>query len=194
MRKIFVSSFITLDGVMQAAGGPEEDFTYGGWSAPYYDDVVDKVAEEKKKHPADLLLGRKTFEMFASFFPEHPDLWPGVNDATKYVMSSTLHKSGWNNSVFLTSVDDIKKLKESQGLDLQVHGSGQLVQLLLKHDLVDELWLLIHPVTLGTGKRLFDNGTIPAAFTLKESLAAPSGVIIANYKRAGEVKTGTMGS
>ena len=194
MRKIIVSSFITLDGVMQAAGGPEEEFAYGGWSAPYYDEVVDKIAEDKKKHPADLLLGRKTFEMFASFFPEHPDLWPGVNDATKYVLSSTLHKSGWKNSVFLKSVDDIKKLKDSEGLDLQVHGSGQLIQLLLKHDLVDELWLLIHPVTLGTGRRLFDNGTIPAAFTLAESLAAPSGVIIANYKRAGEVKTGTMGS
>ncbi|MGA9119386.1 MAG: dihydrofolate reductase family protein [Bacteroidota bacterium] len=194
MRRIIVSSFITLDGVIQAPGGSEEDFKYGGWSAPYYDEVVDKVAEEKKKQPADLLLGRKTFEIFASYWPEHADIWPGVNDATKYVMSHTLNKSDWKNSVFLKSVDDIKKLKDSKGLDLQVHGSGQLIQLLLKHDLVDELWLLIHPLTLGTGKKLFDNGTIPAAFTLAESLAAPSGVIIANYKRAGEVKKGTIGS
>ena len=193
MRKIIVSSFITLDGVMQAPGGGEDDFKYGGWSAPYYDEAVDEVLEEQKKKPADILLGRKTFEMFASFWPEHEDIWPGVNDATKYVMSNTTDKSDWKNSIFLKSVDDIKKLKDSEGLDIHVSGSGQLIQLLLKHDLVDELWLLIHPLTLGEGKKLFADGTIPAAFTLTESLASPSGVIIANYKRAGEVKTGTMG-
>ena len=193
MRKIIVSSFITLDGVMQAPGGGEDDFKYGGWSAPYYDEAVDEVLEEQKKKPADILLGRKTFEMFASFWPEHEDIWPGVNDATKYVMSNTTDKSDWKNSIFLKSVDDIKKLKDSEGLDIHVSGSGQLIQLLLKHDLVDELWLLIHPVTLGEGKKMFADGTIPAAFTLTESLASPSGVIIANYKRAGEVKTGTMG-
>lgn len=200
MRKIIVGSFITLDGVMQAAGGPEEGFKYGGWSAPYYDEALDKIAEKQKQPARDILLGRKTFEIFASFFPEHEDIWPGINDVTKYVMSSTLEKSdlpagqaGWKNSVFLKSVDDIKKLKKSEGSDIQVHGSGNLVQTLLKHDLVDELWLLIHPLTLGTGKKLFDGGAIPAAFTLIESIATPGGVIAAHYKRAGEIKTGTMG-
>ncbi|MDD8017530.1 MAG: dihydrofolate reductase family protein [Bacteroidota bacterium] len=194
MRKIIVSSFITLDGIIQAPGGSEEDFKYGGWSAPYYDEVVDKILEEQKKKPTDLLLGRKTFEIFASFWPEHEDIWPGINDMTKYVMSNTLTKSDWKNSVFLKSLADIEKLKKIDGPDLNVSGSGQLIQLLLKNDLVDELWLLIHPLTLGTGKKLFDNGTIPAAFRLTESLVSPTGVIIANYKRAGEVKAGTIGS
>jgi dihydrofolate reductase len=193
MRKIIVGSFITLDGVMQAAGGPEEGFQYGGWSAPYYDEALDKIAEKQKQPAKDLLLGKRTFEIFASFFPEHEDIWPGINDVTKYVMSSTLEKSDWKNSVFLKSVDDIKKLKKSEGSDIQVHGSGNLVQTLLKHDLVDELWLLIHPLTLGTGKKLFDDGTIPASFTLVESTATLGGVIAAHYKRAGEVKTGIMG-
>lgn len=194
MRKIIVGSFITLDGVMQAAGGSEEGFEkYGGWSAPYYDEALDKIAEKQKQPIGDLLLGRKTFEIFASFWPEHEDIWSGVNDATKYVMSTTMDKSDWKNSVFLKSVEDIKKLKKSEGPDLKVHGSGNLIQTLLKHDLVDELWLLIHPLALGTGKKLFDNGTIPAAFTLIESMSTPSGVIAAHYKRAGEVKTGTMG-
>ena len=194
MRKIIVSSFITLDGVMQAPGGGEEDFKYGGWSAPYFNEVVDKVLEEQQKKPADLLLGRKTFEIFASFWPEHEDIWPGINDMTKYVMSNTLTKSDWKNSVFLKSLADIEKLKKTDGPDLHVSGSGELIQLLLKNDLVDELWLLIHPLTLGTGKKLFNNGTIPAAFTLTESLVSPTGVIIANYKRAREVKTGTVGA
>ena len=149
--------------------------------------------------PADLLLGRKTFEIFASYWPEHADIWPGINDVTKYVMSKTMKKSdpiaiGWKNSVFLESLADIEKLKNSKGSDIQVHGSGGLIQLLLKNDLVDELWLKIYPLTLGKGKKLFDNGTIPAAFTLTESLVTPSGVIIANYKRSGEVKTGTIGA
>lgn len=193
MRKIIVGSFITLDGVMQAAGGPEEGFEYGGWSAPYYDEALDMIAEKQKQPAKDLLLGRKTFEVFASFFPEREDIWPGVNDVTKYVMSNTLEKSGWKNSVFLKSVDDIKNLKNSEGSDIQVHGSGNLVQTLLKHDLVDELWLLIHPLTLGTGNKLFADGTIPGAFTLVESTATPGGVIAAHYKRAGEVTTGIMG-
>ena len=194
MRKIIVSPYITLDGVMQAPGGPEEDFKYGGWSAPYYDEVLDQIAEKQKQPAKDLLLGRKTFEIFASFWPEHEDIWPGINDVTKYVVSKTLKKSDWKNSVFLESVEDIEKLKNSDGSDILVSGSGTLVQTLLKHDLVDELWLLIHPLTLGTGKKLFDNGTIPAAFSLIESTATPSGVIVANYKRAGQVKTGTMGA
>ncbi len=197
MRKIIVLSFISLDGVMQAPGGSEEDtsggFKYGGWTAPYFDEAAGKVMQKQMK-PADLLLGRKTFEIFAGYWPEHADAWPGINDVTKYVMSRTMKKSDWKNSVFLKSLADIEKLKSSKGSDLQVHGSGELIQLLLKHDLVDELWLKIFPITLGTGKRLFGEGTIPAAFKLTESLVTPSGVIIANYKRAGNVKTGTVGA
>jgi dihydrofolate reductase len=182
---------ITLDGVMQAPGGPKEDtsrgFKYGGWVSPYFDEVFGKVLEKQLK-PADLLLGRKTFEIFANYWPEHENYWPGINEVTKYVMSRTMKKSDWKNSVFLKSLADIKKLKNSKGSDIQIHGSGELIQLLLKNDLVDELWLKIYPLTLGKGKKLFDNGTLPAAFTLKESLVTPSGVIIANYKRAGKGK------
>lgn len=199
MRKIVVLSFITLDGVMQAPGGPEEDpsggFQYGGWTAPYFYDA-DAAAGElmaKQMKPADLLLGRKTFEIFAAYWPEHADVWPGINEVTKYVMSHTMDKSEWQNSVFLKSVDDVKKLKDSEGSDIQVHGSGNLIQTLLEHDLVDELWLKTFPVTLGNGKRLFGEGTIPAAFTLTESVVTPNGVIFANYKRAGDVRTGTVG-
>lgn len=200
MRKIIVLSFITLDGVMQAPGGPDEDtssgFKYGGWTAPYFYEADEAAGElmEKQMKSADLLLGRKTFEIFAAYWPEHADYWPGINDVTKYVMSNTMDKSDWQNSVFLKSVDDIKKLKDSEGSDIQVHGSGNLTQTLLKNDLVDELWLKTFPVTLGVGKRLFGEGTIPAAFTLTESLVTPNGVIFANYKRAGEVKTGTVGA
>ena len=197
MRKIIVISMITLDGVMQAPGGPGEDrsggFKYGGWVAPYGDEVGGKVMEKVMK-PADLLLGRKTFEIFAGYWPKHENGWPGISDVTKYVLSRTRKKSDWNNSVFLKSLADIKKLKGSKGSDIKVWGSGKLIQLLLKNDLVDELWLIIHPLTLGKGKKLFDNGAIPAAFTLVESTVTPSGVIIANYKRAGKVKTGTVGA
>ena len=196
MRKIIVLSFITLDGVMQAPGGPEEDtsggFKYGGWVTPYFDEASGKIIEKQLK-PADYLLGRKTFEIFAAYWPEHNDFWPGINEGIKYVLSNTMKKSDWKNSVFLNTVDDIKKVKASGGADLQVHGSGELVQTLLKHDLVDELWLKIFPVTLHKGKRLFGEGTIPAAFTLTESAVTPSGIIIANYTRAGKVETGTIG-
>lgn len=192
MRKIIALPFITLDGVMQAPGGPDEDtssgFKYGGWTVPFFDKVGMKVMEKQMK-PADLLLGRKTFDIFASYWPKHEDGWPGINDVTKYVMSKTMKKSDWKNSVFLKSLADIKKLKNSKGSNIQVWGSGKLVQLLLENDLVDELWLKIFPVTLGTGKRLFGDGTIPAAFTLLESSVTPSGVIFANYKRSGKVKT-----
>ncbi|MEW5844218.1 MAG: dihydrofolate reductase family protein [Bacteroidota bacterium] len=200
MRKIIVLSFITLDGVMQAPGGPEEDassdFKYGGWVAPYFAEADEAAGEfmQTQMKSADILLGRKTFEIFASYWPEHADVWPGINDVTKYAMSNTMDKSDWKNSVFLKSVDDIKKLKNSEGSDIQVHGSGNLIQTLLKHDLVDELWLKTFPITLGVGKRLFGEGTISAAFTLTESLVTPNGVIFANYKRAGEVKTGTVGA
>jgi len=202
MRKIIVLSMITLDGVMQAPGGPKEDtsggFKYGGWVAAYSDEVYGKVVQKELK-PADYLLGRKTFEIWADYWPEHGDFWPGINEGTKYVFSKSMKKSdpivtGWKNSVVIKNLADIKKLKNSKGSDIQVWGSGKLVQLLLKNDLADELRLKIHPLTLGKGKKLFDNGTIPAAFTLIESIVTPSGVIIANYKRAGKVKTGTIGS
>ena len=197
MRKITLISMITLDGVMQAPGGPGEDrsggFKYGGWVAPYGDEVGGKVMEKQMK-PADLLLGRKTFQIFAGYWPKHENGWPGISDVTKYVLSRTMKKSDWKNSVFLKSLADIKKLKRSKGSDIKVWGSGKLIQLLLKNDLVDELWLIIHPLTLGKGKKLFDNGAIPAAFTLRESTVTPRGVIIANYKRAGKVKTGTVGA
>lgn len=199
MRRIVVLSFITLDGVMQAPGGPEEDtaggFKYGGWTAPFFyeSDAAADALMAKQMQPADLLLGRKTYEIFASYWPEHGDIWPGVNEVTKYVASTTMDKADWNNSTILKNVDAIKALKNSEGGDIQVHGSGNLVQTLLQHDLVDELWLKIYPLTLGTGKRLFGEGTIPAAFKMTESQVTANGVIFANYTRAGEVQTGTVG-
>jgi dihydrofolate reductase len=196
MKKITVLSMITLDGIMQAPGGPEEDtsngFEYGGWSAPYGDEVSGKIMEKLMK-PADLLLGRKTFDIFENYWPEHAEFWTGINDVTKYVLSTTRNKSDWKNSVFLNSLLDIEKLKNSEGPDIQVWGSSKLIHLLLKNDLVDELWLIIHPLTLGEGKKLFGNDPIPAAFKLIESAVTPSGVVIVNYKRDGEVKTGTIG-
>src|SRR5678815_832903 len=194
MRKIIVLSMITLDGVMQAPGGPEEDtsgvFKYGGWTAPYGDEVGGKVVQKELNQPADYLLGRKTFEIWADYWPQHGDFWPGINEGTKYVFSKSMKKSdpivtGWKNSVVIKNLADIKKLKNSKGSDIQVWGSSKLVQLLLKNELVDELRLKIHPLTLGKGKRLFDDGPIPAAFTLRESIVTPNGVIIANYRRAG---------
>lgn len=200
MRKIIVLSFITLDGVMQAPGGPGEDssngFKYGGWVAPFFREADDAAGEfmAKQLQPADLLLGRKTFEIFASYWPEHAEMWPGINDVTKYVMSNSMKKSEWKNSVFLTSVDDIKNLKNSEGSDIQVHGSGNMIQTLLKNNLVDELWLKTFPITLGKGKRLFEDGTTAVAFKLTDSLVTPNGIIFSNYQREGEVKTGTIGA
>jgi len=186
---------ITLDGVMQAPGGSKEDtaegFKYGGWTAPYVDANGSEFFE-KNMQPEEYLLGRKTFEIFAGYWPQHADVWPGINDGTKYVLSNTLDKSDWKNTVFLTSLGDIKKLINSYGSDLHVWGSSKLIQLLLKNDLIDELRLVIYPLTLGQGKKLFAEGTIPAAFALTEGTITPSGVIMANYKRAGEVKTGTV--
>jgi dihydrofolate reductase len=199
MRKIIVLSFITLDGVMQAPGGPTEDtsgdFKYGGWTFPYFDEFAGKIMEEQMSKPFDLLLGRKTYNIFASYWPHHAENWPGVNEAKKYVASHDQSlKLEWNNSVLLDGdvAEKLKKLKSEDGSDLQVHGSGNFIQALLKNDLVDELWLKIFPITLGKGKRLFAEGTIPAAFTLVETKTSPSGVIFANYKRAGEVKTGSF--
>jgi len=197
MRSLVVLSFISLDGVMQAPGGPEEDrsggFQYGGWTHPYFDEALGNVMAEQMKPPFALLLGRKTFEIFASYWPQHAEEWPGINEATKYVVSTTLRQHPWSNSVFINgdAVAEIRKLKAGDGPPLQVHGSGNLIQTLLKNDLVDELWLKTFPVTLGQGKRLFDDGTSAAAFTL-ESSTISSGVIVANYKRAGEVKTGSF--
>ena len=197
MRKIIALEFITLDGVMQAPGGPEEDtssnFKFGGWSAPYGDQVLGKVME-KQMQSADLLLGRTTFDIFEKYWPKHAESWLGINDVKKYVLSTTRNKSDWKNTVFIESLEDIKKLKNTEGFDIQVWGSGKLIQLLLENDLVDELCLKIYPLTLGQGKKLFDNGTMPAAFTVIESSITPSGVIIANYKRDGKIKTGTVGA
>lgn len=203
MRKVIIQEFITLDGVMQAPGGPEEDkssnFMYGGWVAPYFAEADEGAGEFMKKwmESTDILLGRTTFEIFAAYWPTHGDMWPGINDVTKYVMSSTKNKSdidnsGWSNSVLLKSVDDIKKLKAGEGSDIKVHGSGNMAQTLFKHDLVDELCLMTFPVTLGSGKRLFDEGTTPVAFKLTDSVITKNGVIFAYYERAGEVKTGTI--
>lgn len=184
---------------MQAPGGPKEDtsgdFKYGGWTVPYFDEFLGKVMGEQLSKPFDLLLGRKTYEIFESYWPQHNDeVGAPINRATKYVVSTTLTKGDWEKTVILKEnvVQDLKKLKEETGPDLQVHGSSNLIQTLLKNDLVDELWLKSFPVTIGTGKRLFADGTIPEAFTLIESKISPKGVIIANFKRAGEIQTGSF--
>ena len=198
MRKIIVVEFITMDGVIQAPGASEEDaaegFKYGGWTAPYYDEVLDQETEKQTKETDGLLLGRKTYDIFAGFWPEHTEIWPQINKIPKYVVSKTLENPTWENTVVLKDIDELKKLKNSDGPDLRVCGSSNLVQTLMEYDLVDEFWLEICPITLGSGKRLFEKGTIPAAFKLFESKISPSGVIIANYKRAGKVKTGTIGA
>src|SRR5881296_1219658 len=200
MRKIAVLSFVTLDGVMQAPGGPDEDpsgnFKHGGWSVGYWDDVMGKVMSEQMGHPYDLLLGRKTYEIFAAYWPKARDVpgADGLNKARKYVVSKTPRKLDWNNSVLVTGniPEEIKKLKRQDGPELQVHGSSNLIQTLLKHDLVDEFLLKIFPVTIGHGKRLFGDGTMPAGFKLLESKSSTKGVIVATYGRDGEIKTGSF--
>ncbi len=183
---------------MQAPGGSKEDasegFKYGGWSFPYFDEFMGKVMVKQMKGKYDLLLGGTTYKIFANYWPQHEDEWPQINKITKYVVSKTVKNPTWENTVVIKEnvVDELKKLKRSKGPDLQVHGSGNLIQTLFKHDLVDEFWLKIFPVTLGKGKRLFGEGTIPAAFTLTDSKISPKGVIVANFKRAGEVKTGSF--
>lgn len=199
MRKIIVQEFITLDGVMQAPGGPDEDtssgFEYGGWTAPYFHEVDTEADAFMRRwmESTDILLGRKTFDIFSAYWPTHAEMWPGINAVTKYCVSTTLEKSDWNNSMFLKNVEDIKKLKTGEGSALKVHGSGNLAQTLFKHDLVVELCLMMFPITLCSGKRLFAEGTIPAAFKLTDSLVTSNGVIFAYYQRAGEVRTGTVG-
>ncbi len=191
---------ISLDGVMQAPGGQKEDtsggFKYGGWTASFSDDALNKVIMEELK-PADYLLGRKTYSIWAAYWPQHGNFWPGINEGTKYVFSKKLKKNdpmvaGWQTSVVLKTPADIKKLKQTKGADIQVWGSSKLIQLLLKNDLVDELRLKIYPLTLGKGKKLFADGAIPATFALTESVVTTKGIIIACYKRAGKVKTGNI--
>jgi dihydrofolate reductase len=198
MRKIIVTTNITLDGVMQAPMGTDEDvsggFNYAGWTAPNADAISGKAVQKEMNQPADYLLGRKTFEIFASFWPAHANMWPGIDEGTKYVLSRTIRNSdlpagqaGWKNTVFLENLEDIQRLKISEGRDIQVWGSSELTHLLLENGLVDELHLRIFPIILGKGKKLFDNGSAPATFTLAGNVVTTKGVIIADYKRAGEV-------
>lgn len=187
---------ITLDGVMQAPGGRDEDssgiFQYGGWVPPYSEEMFNEVVK-KELEPAEYLLGRKTFDIWEEYWPKHAEGWPGINNGSKYVLSNTRSQTDWKNTVFIQSLEDIKKIKESSGPDIQVWGSSEMVQLLLANDLVDELRLKIHPILLGKGKKLFDNGSIPTAFTLIENTITTKGVIIVYYKKAGAVETGDFG-
>ena len=199
MRKLVILSFISLDGVMQAPGGKGEDpsggFDLEGWTVPFFDDESGEEMGKQMKQPFDLLLGHKTYDIFASYWPQHADNWPGVNEATKYVVANGEVKADWQNTTQIKGdvAAEIRKLKEQDGPVLQVHGSGNMIQTLLKNDLADELWLKFFPVTLGKGKKLFAEGTIPAAFTLTDHSVMPTGVIFANYIRAGEIQTGTVG-
>ncbi len=200
MRKLIVLTFVSLDGVMQAPGGPQEDtsggFTQGGWSVGYWDETLNQTMEEQMGHPFDLLLGRKTYDIFAGAWPTIDPASP-INSTTKYVVTHRPIPADtpiWKNSVAISKnvPEEIKKLKQQNGNEIQVHGSSEMIQTLLQHDLVDELWLKIYPVTLGKGKRLFGSGTIPAGFKLISSKTSLSGVIIANYTREGPIKIGSF--
>lgn len=199
MRKLIVSTFLTLDGVMQAPGGPEEDpaggFSHGGWSAGYWDDVMAGFMAESMVGPYDLLLGRKTYQIFAAHWPHSTE--PGaaeLNAARKYVASRTLDVVEWQNSTLLEGEvpDAVAALKQQDGPEIQVHGSADLIQTLIQHDLVDEFRLMVFPLVLGTGKRLFDAGTVPAGLRLVDSRISSTGVIIASYAREGEIKYGSF--
>jgi dihydrofolate reductase len=198
MRKIIVLEHVSLDGVIQAPGGPDEDisdgFAYGGWSAPYSNEIVGTLLRRQMNMPFDLLLGRKTYEIWAPYWPQHEEVWPRANKAIKYVASSTKTSGEWQPSVFLSGdiSEKITQIKQQQGPDLHVWGSGDLIQTLMKRDLIDVFWLMIYPITLGSGKRLFADGTIPAAFKVTESIVAPNGVIVVNYERAGAITTGSL--
>ncbi len=192
-------TFVTLDGVMQAPGGPEEDtsggFKHGGWSVGYWDEFMSQIMTKQMKPPFDLLLGRKTYEIFAAYWPNSKE--PGaadLNEAKKYVATTTLTKLDWKNSAIIKGnvVEEIGKLKRLSGPEIQVHGSSNLIQTLLKNNLIDEFRLKIFPVAIGAGKRLFGNGTMPASFKLLESEVSPKGVIVATYVPEGEIKTGTF--
>ncbi len=203
MRKLVVQTFLTLDGVMQAPGGPGEDddggFVHGGWSVNYWDDLMGQSMDESIATPFDLLLGRKTYEIFAAHWPHvtGDPMADALNRATKYVVSTMLAKAEWRNSVLIRPgerdvPEQIRRLKEQDGPEIQVHGSGQLIQTLLKHDLVDRYRLMIFPVLLGSGKRLFADGTVPAGLRLVDTKTSTTGVIIATYERAGEIKYGSF--
>lgn len=199
MRKIIVLEFMTLDGVMQAPGGPEEDpdakFEFGGWQAPFMDDeAVAAMTGPALKADVEFLLGGYTFEIWSGYWPKHGDFWPFINDNMKYVLSTTKTETSWQNTTFLHTVEDIVKLKESDGPDLHVWGSSKLVQLLLANDLVDDLCLMTYPIVLGQGKKVFSGGEAPRTFTLAESHVGKTGAIAARYVRAGEVVTGTIGA
>lgn len=193
MRKVIVLEHISLDGVIQAPGGPDEDtsggFAYGGWLASYSDAALGTALRKQMNMPFDLLLGRTTFEIWEPYWPQHVDVWPNVNTATKYVASNTRTASEWQPSVFLSGdiVEKVAKIKGQPGPELHVWGSGNLIQTLIKHDLIDAFWLMVYPMTLGSGKRLFAEGTIPAAFKVTESTVTSKGVIIVNYERAGAI-------
>ena len=195
-RKIVVLEHISLDGVIQAPGGPDEDtssgFVHGGWIAPYSDEILGTALRRQMNMPFDLLLGRKTFDIWAPYWPQHGDIWPGANSATKFVASNTITSSEWQPSVFLSGdvAEKVAKIKQQPGPDLHVWGSSNLIQTLIKHDLVDVFWLMIYPITLGSGKRLFADGTLPMAFKVTESIVSPNGVIVVNYERAGTITTG----
>lgn len=196
MRNLIVIEFVTLDGVIQAPGGPDEDssggFAHGGWIRPYADPIQSEVIRRQMGLPFDLLLGRRTYEIWAPYWPQHPDVWPGAQAATKYVASNTLTSHAWGPSVFLSGdvAAKVARLKREPGPDLHVYGSANLVQTLLAHDLVDAMWLRIHPITLGGGKRLFADGSIPMAFRVTESQVTSTGVVLVSYERVGEVQTG----
>ncbi len=195
MRKIIVLEHISLDGVIQAPGGPDEDtnsgFAYGGWVAPYSDAILGTALRKQMNLPFDLLLGRKTFEIWEPYWPQHGDIWPNVNTATKYVASNTMTASEWQPAVFLSGdvAEKVAQIKQEEGPDLHIWGSSHLLQTLIKHDLVDVFWLMIYPLTLGVGKRLFADGTIPMGFKVTESTVTPSGVIVVNYERVGIIPT-----
>ena len=211
MRKIIVQSFITLDGVMQSPGGPHEDqtggFSYGGWAVNYFDESMMKFVGESNTKPFALLLGRRTYEIFAAHWPyvnekhgENPKenalddpFADALNAARKYVVSEVPLALSWNNTTTIMGnvVEEIQKLKDEDGPELQVHGSANLIQTLLEHDLVDEFRLMIFPITLGGGKKLFADGTQPLAFKLVKSATSSTGVIMAVYEKAGAVQIGT---
>ena len=200
MRKLIVSTFVTLDGVMQAPGGPEEDgeggFAYGGWSVNYWDEQMGEVMGEAMSKPFDLLLGRKTYDIFAAFWPNASDDAGGkpLNDATKYVASRSQPTLAWGPSVLIEgdAAEGVAALKNGNGPALQVHGSGNLIQTLLRHNLVDEFRLWVFPVVIGSGKRLFADGTIPAGLKLIDSKISTTGVVIGTYEPGGELVTGSF--
>lgn len=200
MRKLIVLTFVSLDGVMQAPGGKGEDpsggFEFEGWTVPYFDESSGEEMAKQMGQPFDLLLGRKTYDIFASYWPHHDnEVGKPLNSAVKYVVSGSDNvDTTWDKTIQIRGdiVHEIQKLKDSDGPMLQVHGSSKMIQTLLKNDLVDEIWLKTFPVTLGKGKRLFGDGVKPAAYKLTSSRVTPSGVIFASYVRDGAVRTGSF--